>query len=584
MKFARQPTLIFRIIVLFLVLLIPLYFLAFYENQISRSILKQEIASSMTDRIVFYSNTLDSEISHIVQMKTDLISDEDLQKLSTLSITLSNYERLSAVNRLAKRLLVFKESSRLVSDVVVYIPNIDKTISTLGLTAPMSVMDQRWIREANISYSPRIKLWQDQFIFSVNDSPYSGARTNFYLKIILSREALLQTLQQVALNEAGNFYMADIDKTWLLSSDSQADSLPVELQALMKDGDSGFGSLTLNDEQYFVAFNSSKYLGTRLMVTVPDRTVFGKLDRYHLLLWISSLATLVIIVVFSHQLFLLIHRPLRQLIRTFRRVEHGDFNISISYKKNDEFQYLFSQFNRMVNQLRELIREAYEGKLYAQQAQLKQLQSQINPHFLYNTVFVLHRMASSYGLTDVTKFTDHLGKYLMFLTRTGSDTVALEEEWKHSVIYTEIQKIRFADRIQVEWPELSSEYHELQVPRLILQPILENAYKYGLEQRARDGLLRIRVFHSGGMLTIAIDDNGKALNEDTIAKLQNSLLQRSDTQEMTGLLNVHRRMQLFFGDSYGLKVRRSDLGGLQVEMNLRFRQRGILYASTAHRG
>lgn len=578
MTFLKQQPLFFRIIVLFLALIIPLYFLAFYVNNVMHAILKQEIASSMTDRTGFYSTTLDSEISHIVHMKTDLISDEDLQKLSTISITLSDYERLSAINRLAKRLLIFKESSRLISEIVVYIPNIDKTINSLGLTAPMSMIDQQWIRKVNVSYSPRILLWQDQFVFSVNDSPYSGARTNFYMKIVLSREALMRTLQQVSLSEAGNFYMTDVGYTWLLSSDSNVQTLPEELKGLLQNGETGFGNLKLNGDRYFAVFNSSKYLGTRLIITVPDNTVFGKLDRFNLLLWVSSLATLLIIVVFSHQLFLIIHRPLRQLIRTFRKVEQGDLDISISYKKQDEFQYLFSQFNRMVIQLRELIHEAYEGKIYAQQAQLKQLQSQINPHFLYNTIFVLHRMAASYGLPDVTKFTDHLGKYLMFLTRTGSDTVTLEEEWKHAVIYTEIQKIRFADRIQVVWPELSKEFDAVQVPRLILQPILENAYKYGLENRMHGGMLHIAVLHSTSGLSIEIEDNGTALNEEKLADLQHSLRERTDGREITGLLNVNRRLQLYFGDSCMLELMRSDLGGLKVRMNLPLQEKGITRA------
>lgn len=584
MTFFKQPTLIFRIIVIFLALIIPLYFLAFYVNHMSGSVLKQEIAGSMTDRIGFYSATLDSEVSHIVQMKTDLIADEDLQKLSTISITLSNYERLSAVNRLAKRLLVFKESSRLIHDIVVYIPNIDKTINTLGLTAPMSQLDQQWIRKVNVFYGPRILLWQDQFVFSVNDSQYSGARTNFYLKIILSREALLRTLQQVASGEGADFYMTDAGYTWLLSSDGNARTLPEELQNLVRNGETGSENLKLKDERYFAVFNSSKYLGTRLFVTVPDDTVFGKLDRYNLLLWVSSLATLFIIVVFSHQLFLIIHRPMRQLIRTFRKVEHGDLDISISYKKNDEFQYLFSQFNRMVIQLRELIREAYEGKLYAQQAQLKQLQSQINPHFLYNTIFVLHRMAASYGLPDVTKFTDHLGKYLLFLTRTGSDTVALEEEWKHAFIYTEIQRIRFADRIKVVWPELSTEFYTVQVPRLILQPILENAYKYGLENRMRGGVLRVAILPSMSGLSIEIEDNGTTLTEEKLAELRHSLGERTDGREITGLLNVNRRLQLYFGDACMLEVKRSELGGLKVGMNLPHQERGITRASPVDRG
>jgi len=575
-----------RIVVLFLVLIIPLYILVFIINHTSGSILRKEIASSMESRISSYSDLIDSEINHIAQMKTDLLNDENLQKLSTVSITLSDYDRLTAVNMLAKRLLTFKDSSRLISDVLIYIPNLEKTIRVSNFTDPMTDSEQNMIREANLQRSPRILLWQDQLVLAMYDPPYSGASKNFYLKIILSRGALLQALEQVTAKEDGKFFLFDNRYSWMLSNEEPGIDRPPQLEKLLQGGDSGFGSMMFEGQDYFGAYRTSKFLNTTLVVSVPDSRVFGMLERYNLLLWLLSLATLVIVVLFSYWMYKIIHRPLQVMVRALRKVEGGDLNMVLSHGKHDEFQYLFGQFNRMVTRLRELISEVYEARIHSQQAQLKQLQSQINPHFLYNTIFVLHRMASSYGLQDVTRFTDFLGKYFLFLTRTGADSVPLIDEWNHAIVYTEIQKVRFAERIEIVWSELPDGFKDIPVPRMIIQPLLENAYKYGVEKKVRKGLLQITAsapVSSGDSLLLQIEDNGDYLQDDTLNQLQLSLYDGAIGNEITGLMNVHRRLQLFFGSKYGLQFDRSGLGGLKVTIEIPAKG-GFEHAQVADRG
>jgi len=568
----KHPNIFVRIVILFLALIIPLYLVVFVINHTSGSILRREIAGSMASRIGSYADLIDSEINHIAQMKTDFLYDEDLQKLSTVSIALTPYERLTAVNRLAKRLLTFKESSRLIADIQVYIPNVEKTIRVSNFTDPMSEREMAMIRQSNVHRSPKIVLWQDQLVLALYDPPFSGARTNFYFKIVLSRDALLQTLLQVTAKEDGKFFLIDRDNAWLLTNAANETNISQSLTDLISnsadDTVSGFGNMRLDGQNYFGAFRGSKYLNTTLVVAVPDSQIFGMLDRYNLLLWLLSLATLVIVVIFSYRMYRIIHRPLQVMVRALRKVESGDLNIALSHGKHDEFRYLFSQFNLMVSRLRELIHEVYEERIHSQQAQLKQLQSQINPHFLYNTIFVLHRMASSYGLPDVTRFTDFLGKYFLFLTRTGADAVPLRDEWNHAIVYTEIQKVRFAERIQIIWPALPEMYESIRVPRMIIQPLLENAYKYGLEKKSRNGILRITTAVGSERLLLLFEDNGDYLRDETLFALQKSLFDGAIGREITGLMNVHRRLQLFFGERFGLQFDRSELGGLKVTIEI----------------
>ncbi|MBO9610557.1 MAG: histidine kinase [Paenibacillaceae bacterium] len=571
MRHLKNPTIFLRVVVLFLLVIIPVYMLVFAIIHMSGVILHKEIASSMESRISSYSDLIDSEINHIANLKTEYLYDEDLQKLSTVSITLNDYERLAAVNRFSQKLQLFKESSRIVEDVQVYIPNVQKTIRVMSYSAPMGDDEMRMIRETNTDRSPKIVAWNNQLILALYDPPFSGSGSNFYFKIRLSASLLQDSLKKITAKEDGKFFLTNATNSWMISN------MPLEteqrakrnivsfLSDQTKRGDSGFGNIELDGENYFGAYRSSSYTKTTLFVAVPDRLAFGTLQRYSMLFWVLSIASVIILVAFAYWIFLLIHRPLQVMVRALRKVEHGDLNISLRHGKHDEFQYLYRQFNNMVSRLRELIHEVYEERIHSQQAELKQLQSQINPHFLYNSIFVLHRMAASYGLPDVTRFTDFLGKYFLFLTRTGSSEVGLSDEWNHAAIYTEIQKVRFAERIRVEWPAFPQPYSTIRVPRLIIQPILENAYKYGLEKKQQGGLLRIAVDTGyDGRLLIVIEDNGDELTDATLQRLDMSLLGGAGVTETTGLVNVHRRLQLHFTPEYGLSFGKSELGGLKV--------------------
>ncbi|MBO9599869.1 MAG: histidine kinase, partial [Cohnella sp.] len=211
----------------------------------------------------------------------------------------------------------------------------------------------------------------------------------------------------------------------------------------------------------------------------------------------------------------------------------------------------------------------YEEQLRLQQAELKQLQAQINPHFLYNTYFILYRLAKLQDNESIAQFSQYLGEYFQYITRNGVDNVSLEMEFRHAQTYAQIQNIRFKNRIRVEFEELREPYRSILVPQLILQPLLENAYMHGLEARRKAGLIRVAVGEENGMIRITVEDNGDKLTDEKLASLQASLLVQGAEHEYTGLLNVNRRLQLRFGSEYGVHVRRGELGGLSVTLSMR---------------
>jgi len=222
----------------------------------------------------------------------------------------------------------------------------------------------------------------------------------------------------------------------------------------------------------------------------------------------------------------------------------------------------------MLTKLQALIDQDFKQKLMMQKAELKQLQSQINPHFLYNSFFILTSLARTGDLERIERFTIMLGEYFRFITRNGEDNVKLAEEIKHSRMYTEIQNLRFSRRIRVQFDELPKEMEDIRVPRLIIQPLVENAYEHSLEKIAEDGKLRVSFESEPAESRIIVEDNGEMI-ETEINALRERLANANEAHEVTGMINIHRRIVLIYGEGSGLILSRSELNGLKVTVRIR---------------
>lgn len=211
---------------------------------------------------------------------------------------------------------------------------------------------------------------------------------------------------------------------------------------------------------YYIVQTGSQELGLSIYRIIPEAIIKNPLSKFYTWAWVFAVAALAIIIAFALSTYKFIHKPMLTLVKSFRRMEQGDLDIHIQHESKDEFRYLYSRFNQMVSNLHSLIDQVYKQKIMAQRAELKQLQSQINPHFLYNSFFILNTMAKTGDTERIEQLTTMLGEYFQFVTRNASDLVSLEQEIHHARMYTEIQAMRFSRRIGVRFDALSEEPEE----------------------------------------------------------------------------------------------------------------------------
>lgn len=527
--------------------------------------IKQKDEESSTYNLKFYSNQLDDQLHFIRNLQQQFSLDSDLQKLAFRVGMLEPYEELRLVNSVSGRLATIRNSSEYVINAGVQLNSYNRTISTRqGIS---TVPNEEWEMIENISGQnpkPLIHYGYGRLFFL----EYSNnASIISYVEISIPK--LQHTLNRLAPYPSSGVVLTNKYFTQIISEhydERLVQAIRNDLES--KNSNIENGSWILREEgiSYRISLNRIPALEWSIYTYVDKNEITGTLRRYNIWFIALSLVSVIVILIFSLSVNRMIHRPLYKLIRAFNMIEMDHSRVPSKWNKANEFDYLYHGFDNMVERLNKSVRENYEHQLTLQKSELKQLQSQINPHFLYNSFYNIYRLCKIGNYDDVAVLTQNLASYYQVITRSGTDEVPLDKEYRHAMDYCDIQGIRFSNRISIETSEVPKACRQLMVPRLIIQPVVENAFEHAFENSAQQGRIYISVECSEGTLTIRIEDDGESLSDESLSELQKKLHQPSVELEKTGLINVCRRIRLKYGESSGVFVSRSDLGGMKAEI------------------
>lgn len=245
------------------------------------------------------------------------------------------------------------------------------------------------------------------------------------------------------------------------------------------------------------------------------------------------------------------------LVNKFKQVETGDFSVTKPIPGNDEIKILDDQFNHMLETINALIRENYIQELEKKETELQNLQLQINPHFLYNTLETISSMAAVRQAFTVCEMCVRLGEIFRYsLGKDYGEFVTVEQELHHVENYVYIQKVRYGDKFEAYY-HIEPEVRQCLLLRFILQPVVENAILHGIVPMTGNGTLEIIAEKQGKMLCVRVEDDGVGMDdkkkkelEEYIDRPENS----SEEQRSIGVRNVHRRIRLACGEPYGVRI------------------------------
>lgn len=359
-------------------------------------------------------------------------------------------------------------------------------------------------------------------------------------------------------------------------------ALPTPQDVLVMDCESGVQFISRHEPEgldftdhpaYASASAASKRFGWTMTgyLNLSSNVVLQR--RTMTLFYVFSLSMAVLLVLYTVFLFHWLVRPLTLLLgEAFGQVEKGNLEYRIQTARPGLFSKVYSQFNSMTGQLHALTELKITQETLLARATLKQLQAQISPHFLYNSHYVLYRLIKSRRMEESEKMCAQLGRFYQYITRLDQDVLPVREEVEHSKAYIAIQQFRFREKVNVVFEEPPEELAALQVPRLILQPILENTFKYAYDSSAGDPQVNIRVsfrIQQKGIYDILMENNGE-LTDETLDRMQSMLEEDAgdSRRDTTALTNIHKRLQLYFAPGTGLAFERSALGGLMVRLHI----------------
>ena len=260
-------------------------------------------------------------------------------------------------------------------------------------------------------------------------------------------------------------------------------------------------------------------------------------------------------------------KPLKDLTSAMEDVGKGNFDVEIEEEYEDEIGVLSRTFNQMVKDMRRLIDNVYEQQRMRQEAEMKSLQMQINPHFLYNTLDTINWMGRMKGVDEVGEMTSALGN-LMRYSLAKKDFVTIGEELQNLQDYIGIQNVRYGDRMTIRF-EIQDGVQSCYIPKLLIQPILENAIVHGVEDKIEPGMIIIRIYQEEKDLYVVVEDDGVGMTQEAIEILTGAEPAAKYGHTSIGVNNVNRRIQSVFGRDYGLMIR-SQLGaGTTITLHMK---------------
>lgn len=310
-------------------------------------------------------------------------------------------------------------------------------------------------------------------------------------------------------------------------------------------------------ENMLMTYKDITPYGWKVIALSPISELSGDLFSFrrvmYLVITVCMLLSLMMALLLSEN----ISAPIRKFVHSMSHAETGNFNIKIVYKRKDEFAYLFQRYNAMMQQIKALIDKLYVTELRKKEAELKSLQAQINPHFLYNTLDSMNWLAIRHNVPELSNMVTSLADFFRYSLSKGNNVIPLRDELRQVESYLEIQRFRFQDKLEYQLEAADAELlNSCLIVKLTLQPLVENAIVHGIQKKQGPGMIRIRVRQeSGNLLTISVFDNGAGADPRQLNDLLNA---RQPTDNSYGIRNVHSRIKQFFGEAYGIKYYRND--------------------------
>lgn len=309
------------------------------------------------------------------------------------------------------------------------------------------------------------------------------------------------------------------------------------------------------NRDFKIFYNTFSDTGWRIVGAIPLNELLKVVTDLQIATVIIAMVTLLFAFIASWFFTNSIVRPVDKLRSLMRKVEEGELYIRYPVRREDEIGQLGNSFNKMVEEIENLINMVYVEQKEKREAELKALQAQIKPHFLYNTLDTIHWMAQERNADDIVEMIVALTNLFRIGLSRGNEIISLSQEIEHVESYLVIQLERYENKLDYHI-EIAEELSDHKVLKIILQPLVENAIYHGIKSRVGKGMILINGFKEDNCLRLVVEDDGVGISEEKLQQLREDiqLNRQAERKNSYGLFNVHERIQLTYGSEYGISI------------------------------
>ncbi|MDU6359862.1 MAG: sensor histidine kinase [Clostridiales bacterium] len=394
---------------------------------------------------------------------------------------------------------------------------------------------------------------EGKWVFSLSAAIMEENKILGIVLIDMSYKNLTDMCNDIQLGEKGYVYIVGQGQEMIYHPKQQliySGILQEDLARVMQQEEGSFTEIL--EDKRLVTVHSLKEVGWRVVGVSYIGELLVSKQEIIIPLIILTLLALVVAFLISKRIVSQTAKPIRELTEHMQEIELGKLGVEIDTQSDtEEIQCLTASFKEMVYKIEGLIEQVEDNQKKLRKSELKVLQSQINPHFLYNSLDTIIWLGEREECEKVVQMTAALARYFRLSLSKGKEVITIYEEVEHVKHYLQIQKIRYASKLTYTI-EVSPDIFDEMIVKIVLQPLVENALYHGIKDLEEGGYIRVLGFREGNNIILEVYDNGKGMSREQIKNILKAPSSTSITKGGVAIKNVHERIQVYFGQDYGL--------------------------------
>lgn len=562
----------FKTVVLMLVItLVPTLIITGWLYRKAARMMIQEAQYNQAMSIESMANYMEGVLDDVDIIASNILTDSELSALVTApSGQRSAYENYQSVTRIRAKLDGLKNVNENIDSIYLYDEKNGRIFSTdfYGYIDPQKTPDGTAARVRALTQSDSQwnveEDWNGKALLCNRKRKAEKGEEAFSFLINLDQRKVNRLLEEMKGNPDAAYCILDGEGREIASTGE----IPGGLMGEKPPAYSGTFELSAQGEDYYAVAKDMDEVAWKFISVIPSRIVLGKLDGIRSSMVLIYLITAALILLFGLYMNRLIYSPIRRLIAAMQMNRDGTLTTCDVDAQKDEFGEIAKNFNELILAQDALNKRLRQQEVLTKNAEIRFLQAQINPHFLYNVLDTIHWMAGMGKNKEVMQMTFALSRFYRSSLIHGDEMVAVSEALSLAQAYFDIQKIRFCGGLELI-VDIEEEVQEAAVPKRLFQPILENAIQHGMADKNGKGVILLSGVRAGKDIKFVIEDNGKGMSREK-AEAVNRAVAGGDfeTPGNYALKNLNSQLRLIYGEAYGLHLESREGRGTAVTVRI----------------